>query len=62
MTAWIYILEHKSGTTVKVGQTKVSPQNRLRQYSNEYKLEGFKVYKTFEVPEDSRKDIETSNP
>ena len=58
MSAWIYILEHKSGTTVKVGETRVSPDNRLRDYSKTYGLKGFKVYKTFPVPEESRKKLE----
>ena len=48
--AWIYILKHNSGNTVKIGQTRVSPQSRALDYINTYQLNGFELYKTFEVP------------
>jgi len=59
MAGFIYILEHGSGTTVKVGETRVSPERRAADYSREHKLNDFKLAKVFEVPEEARKDIES---
>lgn len=58
MSGWIYILEHQSGTTVKVGQTRVSPKSRSQNYSSVYDLKGFHLASYFEVPTEARKDIE----
>lgn len=56
--AWIYILKHNSGHTVKIGQTRVSPQSRALDYINTYQLNGFELYKTFEVPIELRQTLE----
>jgi hypothetical protein len=58
VAGYIYILSHKSGSTVKVGETRVSPKSRQIDYTNIYQLEGFKLAKTYEVPEGARKDVE----
>lgn len=58
MAGFIYILEHSSGSTVKVGETKVSPEARAAGYARDYKLANFKLAKVFEVPEEERKNIE----
>lgn len=55
---YVYILSHTSGTTVKVGETTVSPQNRLRDYSKTYELKGFHFHKSYRVPAESRREIE----
>lgn len=59
MAGFIYILEHSSGTTVKVGETSVSPERRAADYSRVYQLADFKLAKVFEVPEEARQDIES---
>ena len=59
MAGFIYILEHSSGTTVKVGETSVSPERRAADYSRVYQLANFKLAKVFEVPEEARRDIES---
>ena len=56
--SWIYILSHSSRQNVKVGQTKVSPESRARDYINTYQLNDFELFKAFEVNINSRKDIE----
>ncbi len=58
LNGWIYILKHNSGQNVKVGETRVSPVLRERDYVKTYKLRGFKLFKTFPVPINSRQDIE----
>lgn len=55
---YIYILAHKSGRPVKVGETRVSPEARLKDYSKTYKLKDFDLFKTYKVPLDDRKKIE----
>jgi hypothetical protein len=55
---FIYILKHRNGHTVKVGETKRDPEDRLRSYVREYELEGFSLHKDYEVPLNARKDIE----
>lgn len=57
-SGYVYILKHQNGQTVKVGETSVSPQSRLEGYTETYQLEGFSIHKTFEVPLNSRQDIE----
>ena len=56
--SWIYILEHSSKSTVKVGETKVSPDQRKKDYCKTYKLKGFEVAQTFIVPDKYRGAIE----
>ena len=58
---FIYILSHKSGTTVKVGETKVSPEARERDYIKTYNLKGWKLTNTFKVPMEERKNIEKAS-
>ena len=54
----VYIFKHRSGNTVKVGETKVSATERLRSYTREYELEGFSLHQEYEVPLRARKDVE----
>ena len=58
MAGYIYILGHSSKTSVKVGETRVSPESRAEGYSSVYKLKGFRLQKTYVVPEGARKDVE----
>ena len=58
---FIYILSHTSGTTVKVGETKVSPEAREKDYIKAYDLKGFKLTNTFKVPLEERKNIEKAS-
>ena len=55
---YIYILLHESGHNVKIGETRVSPASRERDYVNTYQLKGFRLARTFEVPSTERKRIE----
>ena len=55
--AWIYI-KTQFGNTIKIGQTRVSPQSRALDYINTYQLNGFELYKTFEVPIELRQTLE----
>lgn len=55
---YIYILAHKKGSTVKVGETRVSPTAREKDYVKTYKLKGFHLMQTFKVPSSERKSIE----
>ncbi|MDC0425091.1 GIY-YIG nuclease family protein [bacterium] len=54
----IYILAHKSGKIVKVGETSRDPSKRHKEYVAEYKLRDFELFRTFKVPLNARKDIE----
>lgn len=56
--AFVYILKHTSGSTVKVGETTGSPDGRLQNYSKTYQLKGFSLHKTYKVPIEARKDVE----
>ena len=58
IAGWVYILLHQSGTTVKVGETRVSPKSRARDYAETYELKGFQLAKAYKVPEDARQDVE----
>lgn len=55
---YIYILAHKTGRPVKIGETRVSPNARLKDYSKTYKLNDFSLSKVFKVPLSERKNIE----
>ena len=57
-SGYIYILKHKNGQNVKVGETRISPKSRLEGYTETYQLKGFSIHKVFEVPLNSRQDIE----
>lgn len=56
--AYIYILKHKSGSPVKIGETTRNPQERLHEYSKTYDLKGFIFHKAYNVPTNARQDIE----
>jgi rubrerythrin len=51
-------LEHSSGKVVKIGETRVSPEKRTQDYIKTYKLKGFTLAKTYEVPVSERQEIE----
>ena len=55
----IYILARDSGNIVKVGETSRNPRVRGSEYIAEYKLVGFNFYKSFNIPSELRKDIES---
>lgn len=57
-TGIIYILKHKSGTTVKVGKTLVSASARHADYTRRYDLKGFTLFREFGVPSSSLNSIE----
>lgn len=54
----IYIFEHQSGTTIKVGHTIDNPERRLSDYSKRYDLKGFRLAKTYVVDAYEREEIE----
>ena len=54
----IYIFKHKIGQNVKVGETSISAEERLKDYTRKHKLEGFEFHKQYEVPLKARKQIE----
>ena len=54
----IYILKSKAGGLVKVGETMVNAESRLKSYTKEHDLEGFSVHSEYYVPKDQRQNIE----
>lgn len=54
----IYILKSKVGGLVKVGETTVNAESRLKSYSKEHGLKGFSVHSEYPVPRDQRRNIE----
>ena len=54
----IYILVHRSGTTVKVGETMRDPRDRLKDYKKRHDLDGFEFHSEYPVPLKARKEIE----
>ena len=54
----VYIFKHRKGQNVKVGETKTSSADRLKDYSKAHSLEGFVWHKDYEVPLNARQDVE----
>ena len=54
----VYIFKHKVGQNVKVGETSISAEGRLKDYSRDHQLEGFILYKKYNVPLEARQEIE----
>lgn len=54
----IYILKSKVGGLVKVGETTVNAESRLKSYAKAHHLEGFSVHSEYPVPRDQRRNIE----
>ena len=54
----IYILKSKIGGLVKVGETTVNAESRLKSYAKEHGLKGFSVHSEYPVPRDQRRNIE----
>lgn len=55
---FIYILSHVSGRNTKIGETKVCPRSREKDYVKTYDLKGFRLHKFYEVAASDRKFIE----
>lgn len=54
----IYILKSKVGGLVKVGETTVNAESRLKSYAKAHHLEGFSIHSEYPVPRDQRRNIE----
>ena len=54
----IYILKSKAGGLVKVGETTVNAESRLKSYAKAHDLEGFSVHSEYYVPREQRQKIE----
>ncbi|MGI9392132.1 MAG: exonuclease domain-containing protein [Parvibaculales bacterium] len=54
----IYILKSKVGGLVKVGETTVNAESRLKSYAKAHDLEGFGIHSKYYVPRDKCQKIE----